>query len=86
MILAGKDDLAARRQLLVERSAAQRAALVAEAQPLLSKAAAADRIVSRLRRHPVAVAAATGIVVLLGSRRLFDLATRAITLYALFRR
>jgi hypothetical protein len=71
---------------LVERSAAQRARIVEAAQPLLRTAASADRVVSRLRRHPAAVVAVAGAIVLLGSRRLFDLATRAVTLYALFRR
>ena len=55
---------------LVERSAAQRAVIVAAAEPLVRVAASADRVVS----------------IFLGSRRLFDLATRAVTLYALFRK
>ena len=74
------------REELVARSTAQRAAIIAAAQPLLQTATSADRVVSRLRQHPVAVAVAVGALVLLGSRRLFDLATRAMTLYALFRR
>jgi len=74
------------RDELVARSAAQRLAIIASAQPLLRTAAAADGIASRMRRHPVAVAAVAGAIVFLGSRRLFDLATRAVTLYALFRR
>jgi hypothetical protein len=78
--------LADRRRALVEQSAAQRAAILAAAAPLVHQAAAADRVVSRLRRHPIAVTAVAGLVVLLGSRKLFDMATRAITIYALFRR
>ena len=74
------------REELVARSAAQRAAIIAAAEPLVRAAASADRVVSRLRRYPVAVAAVAGAIVVLGSRRLFDLATRAVTLYALFRR
>lgn len=74
------------RQELVERSAAQRAALVAAAAPLLQRAATVDRLVSGVRRHPLPVAAVAAAVVFLGSRRLFDLASRAVTLYALFRR
>jgi hypothetical protein len=74
------------RQELVERSAAQRAALIAAAGPLLRAAGAADRVVSRVRRYPIAVGAVAGAVLLFGGRRLFDLASRAITLYALFRR
>ena len=78
--------LAQRRQELVERSRSQRAALVANAQPLLEKAATLDRIVESVRRHPLIAGAAVAAVVLLGSRRLMDLATRALTLYALIRR
>jgi hypothetical protein len=43
-------------------------------------------VVSRVRRYPIAVGAVAGAVLLFGGRRLFDLASRAITLYALFRR
>ena len=78
--------LAARREELVRRSAAERAAIIAAVQPLLHTAATADRLFSHVRRHPFAVAAVAGAIVFLGSRRLFDLATRAATLYALFRR
>jgi len=78
--------LAERRLELVDRSATQRAALVADAQPLLSKAAAADRILGMLRRYPVATALAVGAVALIGPRRLFDFGTRALTLYMLLRR
>ena len=74
------------REELVARSTAQRLALIASAQPLLRAAGAADAIVSKVRRYPVAVAVVAGAVVFLGSRRLFDLAARAVTLYALFRR
>jgi hypothetical protein len=78
--------LAARRLVLVERSAAQRFAIISAAGPLITKAAAADRMVSRVRRHPLLVAAVVGAAVLFGSRRLFDMVTRGVTLYALFRR
>lgn len=78
--------LAERRQELVERSAAQRAALAAEAQPLIRKAGAADRIVGALRSYPVVTALAVGAVALIGPRKLFDLGTRALTLYMLLRR
>jgi hypothetical protein len=75
-----------RRRDLVERSAAQRAAIVVTAEPLMRAAGTADRVVSRVRRYPIPVAALAGAVLLFGGRRLFDLASRAITLYALFRR
>jgi YqjK-like protein len=77
--------LAQRRRALVEQSAAQRQAIVAAAGPLLQKAAAADRILAGLRRHRVAITALGAAVVLLGSRKLFDIATRIVTVYALFR-
>ena len=82
----GAQAMSSYREELVARSTAQRAAIIAAAQPLLHTATSADRVVSRLRQHPVAVTVAVGAIVLLGSRRLFDLATRAMTLYALFRR
>jgi hypothetical protein len=78
--------LAERRLELVERSMTQRAALVADAKPLLSKAAAADRIAGMLRRYPVVTVLAVGAVALIGPRRLFDYGTRAITLYMLLKR
>ena len=78
--------LAHRRRELVARSAAQRAALVGNAEPLLRKAAALDRVVSRIRDYPVITGAVAVGVVLLGSRRIFDLASRVLTLYALLRR
>jgi hypothetical protein len=81
-----EQSLAERRQELVARSTAQRAALVAESEPLLRKAAAADRILQKLRRYPVVIGAVAAGVALLGSRRIFDLASRALTLYALLRR
>jgi hypothetical protein len=78
--------LAERRQELVARSAAQRSALIADVEPLLGKAAALDHIVGAVRRHSVIVGAVAGVVALLGSRKLLDLATRLVTLYMLVRR
>jgi len=78
--------LAQRREELVARSTAQRAALISHAEPLVRKAAAADRILGKLRQYPVVTAVGVGAVVLLGTRRIFDLATRILTIYALFRR
>jgi len=79
-------NLAQRRLELVERSTAQRAALIAGAAPLIEKSAALDRIVAAARRHPVVAVLGVGAVVLLASRRMFGLATRLLTLYALIRR
>ena len=85
--MSGRDQtLAERREELVARSSAQRAALFTHAEPLLRKAAAADRIVAKLREYPIVTAVGVGAVVLLGTRRIFDLATRILTIYALFRR
>ncbi len=39
-----------------------------------------------LRRYPVVTALAVGAVALIGPRRIFDLGTRALTLYMLLRR
>lgn len=85
--MSGREQsLAERRLELVRRSAAQRAAIVANAEPLVRKAAAADRIVSKLRRYPAVIAVAGAAVTFFGSRKLFELLTRALSLYALFRR
>jgi hypothetical protein len=71
---------------LVELSNAQRAALVASAEPLVRKAVTLDRVVGYVRRNPVITAAAVGAVALLGPQKIFELGARAITLYMLFRR
>ncbi|HUQ26925.1 MAG TPA: YqjK family protein [Burkholderiales bacterium] len=81
-----EQSLAERRLELVQRSAAQRAALIANADPIVRKAAALDRIVIKLRQYPMVTAAAGAAIAFFGSRKLFALATRAITLYALFKR
>jgi len=78
--------LAERREALVARSQKERAAILAAAEPLVRKAAAADRLYLRVRRHPVTVALVGTAVVALGARKLFDLATRVMAIYALFRR
>jgi YqjK-like protein len=81
-----EQSLAQRRQELVSRSAAQRAALIADAEPLLRKAAAADRILSKVRQYPALVALAGGAIAFFGSRRLLGLVVQTLTLYRLFRR
>jgi hypothetical protein len=79
-------DLAQRRLELVERSTAQRAAVVSGVEPLLHKAAALDRMVASARRHPVVTVLGAAAVALLASRKVFDLATRVLAIYALFKR
>ena len=78
--------LAQRRRELVERSSAQRAALVDSAAPLVRKAQALDRALAAVQRHPVLASAATAITVLFGSRHLLGVAARAARLYFLLRR
>jgi hypothetical protein len=78
--------LAERREELIARSAAQRAALAVSAEPLVRKAASFDRVVGAVRRNPVVAAVAVGAVALLGPRRIWELGARAITLYTLLRR
>ena len=78
--------LAARREALVARSRTERATIMDAAQPLLRQAAAVDRTLMRVRRHPVIVTLLGAAVVFFGSRKLFDIASRVLTIYALFRR
>jgi len=73
------------REELVARSGAQRAAIIAAAQPLLRTAAAPDRIIGYVRRYPAGIAIAAAAIVLLGPRKLFATGTRLLTLYTLFR-
>lgn len=78
--------LAERRRALVERSTTLRATLVANATPFVQRASTLDGVVFAVRRYWVVTAVAAGAVALFGSRKLFDLASRALTIYALFRR
>jgi hypothetical protein len=71
---------------LLERSAAQRAALAAAAAPLLERAGSVDRVIGAVRRHPLLTVAAAGALLFVGRRRLLKLASSAVTLYMLFRR
>jgi hypothetical protein len=81
-----RQSLAMRRRELVERSAAQRAALRANLAPLIDKAATVDRAVASVRRYPMIAAAVAGGVALLGSRKLFSWIARGLTLYTLLRK
>ncbi len=74
------------RDELVQRSAAQRAALLAGSEPIARKAAEVDRVVSYVRRNPVITSVAVGAVALLGPRQIYSLGVRALTLLALLRR
>jgi hypothetical protein len=79
-------ELAARRRELIERSATQRAALIAGVVPVADKLASVDRAVATVKRYPVVSGLIAGAVVLFGSRRLFDWAARGITLYTLLKK
>ncbi len=73
------------REELVARSAAQRAAIVAAAEPLLRAAAGPDRIIGYVRRYPAGIAIAGVAIALFGPRRLLAAGARLLTLYTLFR-
>jgi YqjK-like protein len=81
-----RQGLAERRQELVERSAAQRTAVLAAAEPIVRKAAAVDRVVAHVRRYPVVASVVVGAVALIGPRRLLDLGMRALAFHALLKR
>ena len=70
---------------LVELSTRQREALIATAAPLAEKARAVDRVVTYVRDNPAVTATIIGAVALLGPRKLYAMAARALTFYALFR-
>lgn len=78
--------LAERRLALLERSAAQRAALGAAAAPLLERARLLDRALALVRSHPVLAGLGAAGFALLGPRRLLGLLARGLTLYALLKR
>jgi len=73
------------REELVARSSAQRAAIIAAAQPLLRTAAAPDRIIGYVRRYPAGIAIAAAAIALFGPRKILVAGTRLLTLYTLFR-
>jgi hypothetical protein len=75
-----------RRRELVERSAAQRAALITNLVPLAQKVATVDRAVASVKRYPMVTALIAGAVTLFGSKKLFSLLARGITLYTLLRK
>ena len=79
-------ELEARRLELIDRSAAQRAALIAGVLPVADKLATVDRAVASVKRYPVVSALIAGSVVLFGSRKLFDWAARGITLYTILKK
>ena len=81
-----RQSLEMRRRELVERSAAQRAALARAVQPLVEKTAALDRAFASVRRYPMLSGIVAGAVVLLGSRRIFAWVARGLTLYTILKK
>jgi hypothetical protein len=75
-----------RRHELIERSAAQRAALAMMAQPFAEKTAAVDRAFSSVRRYPMLSGLIASVVVLVGSRKIFSWVARGITLYTILKK
>jgi hypothetical protein len=81
-----RQSLEMRRRELVERSAAQRAALMASLLPLTEKVARVDGAIASVKRYPMLAAAVAGAVTLFGSKKIFSLLARGVTLYALLRK
>jgi len=79
-------ELEARRLELIDRSAAQRSALIAGVLPVADKLASVDRAVATVKRYPLVAGLIAGGVVLFGSRKLFDWAARGITLYTILKK
>ena len=70
---------------LVARSAAQRAAIITSAQPLLRAVEKPDRVVAFVRRYPAGIAIGAVALALLGPRRLLAVGGRLLAVYTLFR-
>jgi len=85
-VIFGLRQLQRRRERLVERCAEQRASIAAAAQPIGAKAAAADRIFTAVRVHPVALTLAAGVIAGLLPRLMPAWLTRALLLYSFLKR
>jgi hypothetical protein len=81
-----QQSLEMRRRELVLRSAAQRDALMAHLVPLAEKVAKVDRVIASVKRYPLITAAIAGGVTLLGSKKIFSLFARGVTLYTLLKK
>jgi hypothetical protein len=77
-VIFGLRELHRRRKRLVARCAEQRAAVAAVAQPLVAKAAVADRVVGAVRLHPVSLTLAASAVTGLLTRLVPPWVTRVI--------
>jgi hypothetical protein len=85
-MIFGTRELRARRALLVERCAAHRSAIAAAVEPLAVKAAAADRIVTAVRTHPIALTLAAGAVAGLLPRVIPPWLTRVLLVFSFLKR
>ena len=85
-MIFGARELQRRRIGLVARCSAQRASFAAAAGPLAAKAAAADRVLTAIRVHPMIATLAAGALAGLVPRVLPPWLTRAWLLYSLVRR
>jgi len=85
-VIFGSRELRQRRLALVRRCAELRTAIAAAAGPIGAKAAAADRIFTTVRLHPVAATVAAGVVAGLVPRFLSPWLARALLLYSLLKR
>jgi hypothetical protein len=81
-----QQSLEMRRRELVLRSAAQRDALVVHFVPIAEKVAKVDRVIASVKRYPMITAAVAGAVTLFGSKKIFSLFARGVTLYTLLRK
>lgn len=85
-MIFGNRELRERRHLLVERCAAQRSAIAAVVEPLGLKAAAADRVLTAVRVHPIVLTAAAGVIAGLIPRLLPPWLTRVLLVFSFLKR
>jgi hypothetical protein len=85
-VIFGARELQRRRIGLVARCSSQRASIAAAAGPLAVKAAAADRVLTTVRVHPIIATLAAGALAGLVPRVLPPWLTRVWLLYSLVRR
>ena len=81
-----QQSLEMRRRELVLRSAVQRDAIMAHLVPIAEKVAKVDRVIASVKRYPMITAAIAGTVTLFGSKKIFSLFARGVTLYTLLRK
>jgi hypothetical protein len=85
-VIFGARELKRRRVGLVARCSEQRASIAAAAGPLTAKAAAADRVLTAVRVHPIIASLAAGALAGLVPRVLPPWFTRLWLLYSLVKR